>query len=84
MRIFNLLTIGFAVNAQYNSASTGSELTDAIFKSLMFCHEWINNVSCFQRNWLFFNIVKLLYLKVCLGKSLPKVHEVYWSTLCKC
>ena len=45
MRIFNLLTIGSAVNAQYNDASTGSELTDAIFKSLMFCHEWINNVS---------------------------------------
>merc|ERR1712176_290336 len=43
MRIFNLLTIGSAVNAQYNDASTGSELTDAIFKSLMFCHEWINN-----------------------------------------
>ena len=56
MRIFNLLTIGFAVNAQYNSASTGSELTDAIFKSLMFCHEWINNVSFFSEKLALFLI----------------------------
>ena len=50
MRIFNFVAIaGTVTTAQYNdNASTGSELTDAIFKSLMFCHEWINNVSSFK------------------------------------
>lgn len=42
MKLLSLVTL--TASAQYGD-TTGSDLTDAIFKSLMFCHEWINSVS---------------------------------------
>ena len=47
MKLLSLVTLIAA--AQYGD-TTGSDLTDAIFKSLMFCHEWINSVSSQLRN----------------------------------
>ena len=50
MKLLSLVTLTAA--AQYGD-TTGSDLTDAIFKSLMFCHEWINSVSLYLTNkWI--------------------------------